>query len=105
MRSLRFILILSAILALGRTTIGLAKDQEPVTILRGSSSPPPPPDAPAVDYENYGYAPSYDLPYYLPYYFLSVPHRFARHPSRLPPAGPRASAMHSGFPLLNPPRR
>ena len=79
MRSLKFILLLSAILALGRPTIGLAEDQNPVTILRGTSAPPPPPsppDPPPVGYEDYGYTPGYDVPYYLPYYFLSAPHRF-----------------------------
>jgi hypothetical protein len=71
MRSLKFILLLSAILALGQATVGLAEDQKPVTILRGTSAlPPPPPDPPPVGYENYGYAPGYDIPYYLPYYFL-----------------------------------
>lgn len=109
MRSLKF-LLLSAILALGRATIGLAEDQKPVTILRGISapSPPPPPSAPAppsVGAENYGYMPGYDIPDYLPYYFLSTPHRFARHFSGLPSARPRAHAVPLGFPLLNPPRR
>ena len=74
MRSLKFILLLSVILALGQATVGLAEDQKPVTILRGTSAPPPPPsppDPPPVGYENYGYAPGYDMPYYLPYYFLN----------------------------------
>jgi len=101
MRSLKFILLLSAILALGRATIGMAEDQKPVTILRGTSAPPPPPsppDPPPVGYENYGYTPGYDIPDYLPYYFLSAPQRFARHPSRFPSACPRAHAVLSGFP-------
>src|ERR1700758_3712045 len=86
-RSLKFILLLSAIWALGRATIGMAEDQKPVTILRGTSAPPPPPsppDPPPVGYENYGYTAGYDIPDYLPYYFLSAPQRFARHPSRFP---------------------
>jgi hypothetical protein len=79
MRSLKFILLLSAILALGRATIGLAEDQKPVTILRGTSAPPPPPsppDPPPVGYEDNGYTPGYDIPYYLPYYFLTAPRGF-----------------------------
>ena len=132
MRSLRFILLLSAILALDRATIGLAQDQEPVTILRGSSAPTPPPEPPTVtnDYTilrgsstpppppsppepppvtNEYYAPSYDAPYYpyyfqnYPYYFQTVPGRFARHPPG-PPRVP-AQAPPPGRPLLNPPRR
>jgi hypothetical protein len=84
MRSLKFILLLSAILALGRATIGLAEDQKPVTILRGTSAPPPP-DPPPVGYKNYGYAPGYDMPYYLPYYFLDD--RFFFHGDRFHSGG------------------
>jgi uncharacterized membrane protein YgcG len=94
MRSLKFILLLSAILALGRATIGLAEDQKPVTILRGTSAPPPPaPDLPPVGYENYGYTPGYDIPYYLPY--LSAPHRFV-HGDRFHAGGFHGGGFHSG---------